>query len=305
MKKLSLSLAVLLLLSVVLSACSAANIPETKPGKISVYRLVRPEYQTENELIASESVTYDNDADKVRELAQELKRTPENSKLMSALPANVHIVSAALKNRTVEVCLSDSYMQLDGVEKTVLDCCVTLSMCSIPNVDFVSIHAESEPVEIKLSSEDILLENTLISPENAKLRIYFPKAESDYLAAEYCSVNVEKETPEMCVINELLKGPQSDMLLPLPKDISLLQIETQDDGLCTVEFSADFLSSLKGDNTAIRLAVYSVVNSLASLASVNSVQIILKNSDDQMLGDVDISQPLTKKTSLIGSAIVE
>ena len=288
-----------------MTACGSAKTSESDTNTISVYRLVRPEYQADSGLLGTESFTYTEDANMVKAASLAIKSNPENPKLVSALPGNVSILSAELINRTVDVCISDAYREISGTEKTLIECCIALTMCSIPGVDFVSIHIVNEPSEMKLSSEDILLHNTLTSSEVAQVRLYFPKAHSPDLGAEYRSVNISDETsPELCVLNELLKGPTSDKLLPaLPEDSVLLSVFTQD-GLCTVTFSKDFLGALESDIQA-RLAIYSIVNSLTSLSTIESVQIVLQNSNLQTLGGVDISQPLNKKTSMIGSAIID
>lgn len=303
MKKVFLSL--LIALSLFLSACGPDPAIDAE-SCISVYRLVKAEYRTDGELIRAETMSAEAGSNAVLGAAYALKSVPDSSELVSALPQNVSISSAVLTGRIADVCVSDSYEELEGADKTIADSCITLTMCSIPGVDYVSIHTKDEPMGTLLSTEDFILKNTLISTEDAEIRLYFARGDDNLLAFEYRSVTLSGEvTPERSVIDELLKGPQSEGLRPaLPPDTVVPSVYTQE-GVCTVSFSSGFLSGIKEDAEAVRLAVYSVVNSLTCLASVDSVQINVQNDGSHMLGTLDISQPLTRRTSLIGSAILD
>lgn len=304
MKKYLAFLIIILLLA--LSSCGGEIAAGTGAGEISVYRLIRLEYRTGTQLVRAEKISYSDDSNVIQGAAYALKSIPDNPELSSALPANVSILSAELSGRTVDICMSDSYLKLSGIEKTIADSCIALTMCSIQGVDYVSIHTTGNTARLRLSSEDILLRNTLVGDGTASIRLYFPKDGNGVLAAEYRSVEISDDTSaERIVIDELLKGPASEGLSPaLPEDTVVLPVYTQD-GVCTVSFSEDFLNGLAGDPDAIRLAVYSVVNSLTCLADVDSVLIVVQNNADNLIGNIDISEPLTRKTSLIGSAVIE
>lgn len=303
-KSLVLLLAVAVLL---LSACTGESSGETDKGGISVYRLIRPEYRTNGELIRPETIAAKEGSDIVLGAAYALKSVPADSELASALPADVSISSASLSGKTVDLIISDSYGELTGMEKTIVDSCVTLTMCSIPGVDKVSIHTLNEPSSSVFTTEDFLLRDTEAGPESAEIRLYFALPEENLMASEYRSVAVSEDvSPERRILEELLKGPKSEKLRAvLPSNTVVPPSVYTQEGVCTVTFASGFLSGIIEDASAVRLAVYSVVNSLTCLSTVDSVQIVIQNDDSHMLGALDISRPLTRRPSMIGSAVIE
>lgn len=301
---------VLLCLSVLLllSACSRNTAPETGSEYISVYRLVREEFRTKGSLIRSELIRCDDSQTEtlVRGAAYALMRIPEADELTSAIPDSVRIEDVSLSGRTVTVLMSDSYLALGGMDKTITDACIVLTMCSVPDVNGVAMRTANTSPSQAMSSEDILLRNTLTSESLLELRLYFPQSDGDVLSAEYRQISLDEDMPtERLIIDELIKGPRSDRLVSiLPENTAVLSVYTQD-GLCTVSLSESFLSDREYSSQEIKLAIYSIVNSLTCLSSVDRVQINVRNNDKQMLGDFDISHALSRRSSITGSAIVE
>lgn len=305
------ALIILLALSMLalLPACGGEAVQDDGDGSmVAIYRLVREEYRSGGSVIRAETLPYEDSDPEilVTGAAYALMSASGDPELTSALPRGVSIEEATLIGRTAYVCMDEAYLELSGIEKTITDACVTLTMCSIPQVDYAALHTRNEPASATLSTEDILLRNTMVSESTLELRLFFPKAEGEVLGAEYRQVSLEEDqTPERRVIDELLKGPESEALLPsIPGGVELLSVSTQD-GLCTVSFTEDFLTGGSYDPQAIRLSVYSIVNSLTALSFVDQVQIYVRDNPEQLLGDLDISQPLSRRTSIIGSAVVE
>lgn len=291
-----------------LSACARSPAPETGSEYISVYRLVREDYRTRGSLLRSELIRCNDSQPEtlVRGAAYALMRIPEDDELTSAIPDSVRIEDVSLSGRTVTVLMNGSYLDLGGMDKTITDACIVLTMCSVPDVDYVAMRtANTSPLQA-MSSEDILLRNTLTSESLLELRLYFPQSDGDVLSAEYRQISLDEDMPtERLIIDELIKGPQSDRLVPiLPENTAVLSVYTQD-GLCTVSLSEGFLSDREYSSQEIKLAVYSIVNSLTCLSTVDRVQINVRNNDRQMLGDFDISHALSRRSSITGSAVVE
>ena len=69
---------------------------------------------------------------------------------------------------------------------------------------------------------------------------------------------------EEAVIDELLAGPRTDDLWgAIPDDTKLLSVETKS-GVCTVNFSKEFIENSPG-HCRREMAIYSVVNTLTEL----------------------------------------
>ena len=129
------------------------------------------------------------------------------------------------------------------MKKTVLDYCITLTMCSIDGVDSVSTYVGNEVFESGMRAEDVLLKNTVESAQSAEIRLYFPSAEGK-LRCEYRSISLEDESsPERAAADALTAGPESPELYPaLPAGTVLLSVYTQD-GVCFVSLSESFVSA--------------------------------------------------------------
>ena len=291
-----------------LSACSRNTAPETDSEYISVYHLVREDYRTRGSLLRSELIRCNDPQPEtlVRGAAYALMRVPEDDELTSAIPDGVRIEDVSLIGRTVTVLMSEGYLDLGSMDKTITDACIVLTMCSVPDVDHVALRTANTSPSRAMSSEDILLRNTLTSESLLELRLYFPQSDGGVLSAEYRQISLDEDIPtERLIIDELIKGPQSDRLVPiLPENTAVLSVYTQD-GLCTVSLSESFLSDREYSSQEIKLAVYSIVNSLTCLSTVDRVQINVRNNNVQMIGDFDISHSLSRRSSIIGSAIVE
>jgi len=296
----------LLALILLLSACGGEAAPDGDGVEISVYRVIKEEYRSGDSFVRAELLSSgDSQIDTlVKGASYALMSAPEDVELTSAIPSGVRIVDTSFSGRTVSVTVNEGYTELSRIEKTILDTCVTLTMCSIPGVDYVSFINEDGEALGSMSSEDILLKNTTTSDKLIELRLYFPKVEENLLACEYRQVSLDEDMPvERHIIDELVKGPQNDRLRAvLPENTAVLSVYTQD-GLCTVSFSENFMSGEEYEPVDIQLAVYSIVNSITCLSTVDRVQISVRNNTEQKLGDFDISLPFARRNSVIGSIV--
>ncbi|MGI5984839.1 MAG: GerMN domain-containing protein [Clostridiales bacterium] len=296
---------ILIVLCVLLSACGEKAVSDPLESSITVYRLLRSEYQTNGELLLPEKIALDG-ADPVSQAVSALAETPVSDKLQSPIPKGVEILDAERNDDSVTVYMNSAYLDAEGIDKTILDSCITLTMCSIKGIDYVTICVGSEIVSNKLTPDDILLFNTITSPKKAQMRLYFPKTSGSALGAEYHTISFDEDnSAERCILDILLKGPTSaDLKNAFPEGVIVLSVYTQD-GVCSVSLSGLPAEDSVPTKKDAELAVYSIVNSLTSLANVKSVQILIDGEQVQSLWGFDISRPLIKNESIIGSAAVK
>lgn len=303
MKKL---LPLLLAAILLLTGCADSEPAAPEEKTISIYRLLKEEYRMEGELVQAEEIPYIDSEEILLGAAYALKSTPENQELCSAFPAALNVLSVTLEGSTADICMNDFYTSITGVEKTLVDGCIALTMCSIPGVNRVSIHVSGERAEATLSSTDILLRNTVLSPEQMQMRLFFPHGETKLLACEYRSVTISDDSSnERLVVDALLEGPESPLLFSaIPENAIVLSVYTQE-GVCTVNFSEELAGIQQLEQSMIRLSVYSIVNSLCALPGINSVMISVQGMEETSLGNIDISQPLTSRSTVIGSTVID
>ena len=287
-----------------LIGCTSKTVSSPSAESISVYRVLGEDYQTDGTLIKTETVALNTSEDPVKQAAAAIMQTPQSEKLQSSLQNGIRILDAVLEDNCVIVYLNSEYLDVSGIDKTIMDCCITQTMCSLEGVDFVTICVGSEVIEEKLTTEDFLLFDNIISSHKAQVRIYFPKSAGQALGSEYRTISFDSEnSAERGILDALFEGPVSDDLKrAFPMGTIVLSVYTQD-GICSVSLSG--LSAEDSSHTAdeAKLAVYSIVNSLTSLTGIASVQIFIDGKQVQSLWGFDISKPLQKNEGIIGSAV--
>lgn len=295
---------ILIALCVLLCACGKEKAPVVSTGSFSVYRELRTEYQTNGELLRAEKVSLSAGDNPIEKAVEALGSTPEGDTLQCPIPSYVKIMGAELKDNCVTVTMNTAYLDVTGIDKSVLDGCITLTMCSIENVDYVNICVGSEVIASRLKTDDFLMFNAVTSANTAQVRLYFPKTTENALGAEYHTVSYdENSSAERCILGILLGGPESSKLKrAFPMDTVLLSVYTQD-GVCTVSLSDFTKESQNKSAEDAELAVYSIVDSLTAIAGVNSVQIQINGQQISNLWGFDLSHPLTRNENIIGSAV--
>ena len=289
-----------------LIGCTAKTVSSPSVESISVYRVLGEEYQSDGTLIKAETIALNTSEDPVKQASTTISETPQSEKLQGPLTNGVRILDAVLEDNCVTVYLNSEYLDVSGIDKTIMDGCITMTMCSLEGVDFVTICVGSEVIEEKLTTEDFLLFDNIISSHKAQVRIYFPKSAEQTLGSEYRTISFDNEnSAERGILDALFDGPVSDNLnSAFPMGTIVLSVYTQD-GICSVSLSG--ISAEDRSHTAdeAKLAVYSIVNSLTSLTGIASVQIFIDGKQVQSLWGFDISKPLQKNESIIGSAVTQ
>ena len=293
-------------LCILASGCAAKSTASPAPESISVYRVLSPDYQTGGRLLQEDLVVPKTQGTPVTQAVTALSEKPQSEHLQCPLPADVMILDAVRGENSVTVYLNTEYLKVSGIEKTIMDACITLTMCSISGVDFVSLCVGSEVVEDKLDSEDFLLFDNIISSQKAQVRIYFPKSDENALGSEYHTISFDDEnSPERGILYALLGGPISGSLKrAFPIGTIVLSVYTQD-GVCSVSLSGITADDESHTSEEAKLAVYSIVNSLTSLSGIKSVQILIDGKKVQSIWGFNIYSPLIKNDSIIGSAVTQ
>lgn len=282
-------------LSVLTAGCAAQSVSTANAESISVYRVQRADSRQDSGLVKAEPLVLDTDENPVLQAAEALAETPTNAKLQSSLPAGVKLLSAEQKNNSVTVYANSDYLDVSGIDKTIMDACITLTMCSVEGVDSVSICVGSDVIEKDLTEESFLLFDNIFSSGKAQVRIYFPKTSTKALGSEYRTISFDDDnSAEREILDALFEGPQSeDLERAFPLGTIVMSVYTLD-GVCSVSLSGINPDDEAMTPTETELAVYAVVNSLTSLTGIKSVQILIDGKQVQHLWGFDISRPLTK-----------
>ena len=225
---------------------------------------------------------------------------PQSAELRRALPAETKVLDIKKEGVNVTVNLSAEFDSGSDAEKLWSRYTLIETLCSVPGVQKVQLLVEGRVINSisngkplgLLGKEDIITDASQIASDKILVTLYFSDSNAMYLVPETRQISEgEGDKIETAIVNELLKGPKNtELAAALPQDIKLLSAETKD-GVCFVNFSADFMNKIFGGSTQETLAVYSIVNSLCELDKVNRVQILVEGKKTSALGSVDLSQP--------------
>ena len=216
----------------------------------------------------------------------------------SALPKGTEVLDVSIENGVAFVNLSEEYGRLSGIDLTLSDYCITLTLSQIPSVDRVSILVDGEILPYRekqiFSKDDVLLSYMDEEIRTLWVRLYYPKVENGELASESRNLQLSEGQTKVAVVMEaLLQGPQNEtMYAVIPDNVQLLSARL-DGGICYVTLSKEFLENKPGSLRAQENVVYSIVKTLCSLSDVQAVQLAVDGETVHYYGGLDISVPLS------------
>ena len=101
------------------------------------------------------------------------------------------------------------------------------------------------------------------------------------------------------MLTELMAGPRThDLWSAIPDDTKLLSVETKG-GICTVNFSREYIENSPGGTAAERMAIYSVVNTLTELDGVEKVQFLIEGKKEKIYTHAVFDEPFSRDESII------
>jgi len=119
--------------------------------------------------------------------------------------------------------------------------------------------------------------------------VYYADPQGEYLVGEDRIVSSASKYVD--ALNELMKLPIDSSLFRLVPDTTLINSITVEDGLARVDLSKNFVDD--------RRMVYSIVNTLAEFSEVHFVTFYIDGEKLDMLGMLDISEPMYRREDLI------
>ena len=192
---------------------------------------------------------------------------------ISPLPAGTLLRSVTLSGSTAYVDLSGAYWQLSGINRTIADYCITLSLTQLTGVYAVRITAEGREVPYRdkqvFLAGDVLLSSMDDVVRTLTATLYFPDEEGLLLPEERLLTQYEGDSTAQVVLDALLGGPESDGLLPLLPEDFVGMTARMESGVCHLNIPADSMALLS--NAAA--TVQAIEQSLLSADGIRAVQL--------------------------------
>lgn len=291
-----------LLFALLLSACgNSAAEPAVEYGSVSVYRLTQTSTGAMSELFCVENV--EAGGDEIQSAIDALGRAPEASEMKGAIPDGIELLEYTLEEGALTLEVSEEYRSLSGINKTIVDYAIALTLCSIDVVEYVNISVRGRTVTESLSADDVMLYDAEINPYEKQLKLYFINSSGRYLSAETHTLTVDGDTLlGRYVVEGLLRGTNSEeSMSTIPEGTTLLSISSDGDTY-TVDFSREFYDNRAQTVVGQRLTIYSVINSLTALTGVEQVLILVEGDAVLYYGGIPLSQAVKRDESVIESS---
>jgi spore germination protein GerM len=120
-----------------------------------------------------------------------------------------------------------------------------------------------------------------------------------HLVVEFRELAEGDNLPE-AVLRELIRGPETNELLPTVPEGTTLNGVVVKDGLARADFSPELKTNHWGGSLGETITVYSIINTLAQFPEVKRVQILIDGQEvDTLSGHLDLSEPLTPNLELV------
>lgn len=222
----------------------------------------------------------------------------------------VHVLSWELDQEgTMTVDLSEEYGGLSGVDLTLADYCITLTLSQLPGVEQVRTLVDGEELPYRskqvFNAEDVIFSGTEEEPVEVDVTLYFPRQDGAGLGSEGRTLTLTEDMPvAQGALEALLQGPEDTALrAAVTHELTVLAVRLDESsGICYVNFSTQWWDCVPESLWEQRLMLFSIVNTLCSMDKVTQVQLLVDGAALDALGGLNISGPVSPDWTLVGAA---
>lgn len=285
-KKSFVLLAVISLLA--LFGCSKNKVSEKAGEPYDIYYC----NSEETELVRVTYTTKETDARKlIVELMDALSKEPKTLRYKKVKPDVVELLTFELNDDgQLTLHFSSQYSELSKISEILLRAAVVKTMCQIDGVDCVAVYVEDQPLMRSVdktygfeTAQDFI-DNTgrkTNFSQNVNMSLYFANEKGNALKEVDVSVTYDGTVSlEQLIIQRLIDGPdvienieEEAVKKTIPKG-TVVQKTAIRDGICYVYLNKDFMNKLS--DVTDEVVVYSIVNSLCEMSSINKVQFMIE-----------------------------
>ena len=217
------------------------------------------------------------------------------------------VEETVLSGSSLTLNLSAEYLKLESTLEILTRAAIVNSLCQIDGVDTVSFLCGDEELTdadgdiVGAMTADMFIfssGNEIGTYEKVRLHLYFASDTGDELVDTYRTVVYNSNiSQERLVVEQVLKGPNSEVVYPtLNASTQILSVTTRD-YVCYVNLDAAFLE--EPYSVTSRVAIYSLVNSLTELTTVREVQILIDGDSTRTFMDTSLSQTFERDLSVV------
>jgi len=269
---------------VLLSGC--IRTAEDPPGRgLMVYYSSYPEaVRGQDAIVAAPAAAQEGDTRTLaRALICELLAGAQNPELQSPFPPGTELLDVSISGKRALVDLSEPYARLSGIDLSIADYCLTLTLTQLEGVNAVTVTAEGWTPPYRktqlLTAADPLLGSREDALRPVTVQLYFLDTETQELRAQQQTLALyEGQTRVSAVLDALMQGPEAGDTLQavLPENFSVLSSRT-DGAVCYLNLPGNI--RWPADEAERRQIVESLTRSLTSLSGIEEVQILIEGEN--------------------------
>lgn len=242
------------------------------------------------------------------ELTACLSTQPDKLEYKVPFAMGFEILSMDLKESKLIINVDGAYMNMPATTEVLVRAAIVRTLTQHPDVKYVGITVEGQELfdqtgeVVGLMSAETFINNDgneINTYEPTRVKLYFANATGDKLIGAYREKYYSTNVPlERFVVEELIAGPSGKVegLYPtINREVKIISVMTKD-GICYVNLDASFLSVV--NNVSTELSIYSIVNSLVELSTVNKVQILINGEVPESFGSAAFERDLDCVTTL-------
>lgn len=289
----------LVCLALALAACGGGDQPEEEGEGILIHYVATGANAKGGDAIRGVAVDLGlaEDAslqEQAAAVVEKLMETPVDPQLRSALPPALELLDVSVQGRRVSVDFSSEFNSLAGVELTLADSCLVLSLSQLEGINAVAVTVQGRPVvqqpQRVFYEWSVLLSSMEDVMQTVDVTLYFADEAGALVGEERVLEVYEGQFVAENLVLELLKGPESRELIALLPEEFLINSVRVESGVCYVNLPEASLALLPEDEASQRLMLQSLASSLYSLESVQTLRLLVDGEEPVLFGMVPVEE---------------
>ena len=288
------AIALLLLVQLALCAASCAAQPaQQEEGDYVVYLLADRQSAAGADAIRPVRTDLDvaEDAPLVEKAEAVVNRVLAGG---GSLWQGIELRSIAIQGRRAYVDLSRRYAGLTGIQLSLADYCITLSLTQLEGINSVTITAQGQELAYRpdqvLMEQDVLLSTMDDVIETVTVSLYFLNEDGELTAEQRALEVYEGQTLAESAIEALLEGPQERDLVPvIPRGFQINSVRVEE-GVCTLSLPESALALLPESEGLQRQILQSIARTIYSWGNVDEIQLLVDGEPQEMFGEIPLAE---------------
>jgi len=215
-----------------------------------------------------------------------------DGQLLSPLPPGTELLGVEIRDRVAYVNFSSHIGSLSGVDLTLADYCLTLSLTGLDGIGAVRVLSQGRALgqqpKQTFYERDVLLSTRGDVLRTVEVTLFF-RNEAGALAGERRSLDLyEGQTLAENLVTALLEGPSDRSLSAvIPEGFQVNSVRVED-GVCYVNLPASSLEGLPEEEHAQQQILWSLADSLYSLETVEIIRFLSGGQELTRFGGIPV-----------------